>query len=95
MSSRGSAGADPGLLASAISRRDVLFRSHIAESILSRVSPFHHRIYCPAEFQFTTTYHCIRLFLWVAQALLPVVSGHSREWLCHFSAWNGWAEFNF
>ena len=40
---------------SAISRRDVLFRTHIAESILSCAMPIYHRVYSPGELQFITT----------------------------------------
>jgi hypothetical protein len=45
----------------------------------------------PGELQLitTSTYRHMRLFLWVAQALLPVFPGHSLEWLCHFAAWTG------
>jgi hypothetical protein len=45
----GPAGADARFLVSAISRGDVLFRTHIAESILSCALPFHHSVFRPAE----------------------------------------------
>ncbi len=49
--------------------------------------PFYRCIYSPGELPFITTrtYRRKRLFLRVAQALLPVRSGHSQEWLCHFA----------
>ncbi len=51
--------------------------------------PFYHRVYIPSELQLIAGgTHCrVRLFLLVAQALLLVLSGHSQEWLCCFSAW--------
>ena len=59
--------------------------------------PFYHRVYKPVEFPLITagTHQHTRHFLLVAQALLPVLSGHSQEWLCHLPAWIGWAGFDF
>ncbi len=56
--------------------------------------PFYHRVYRELQLTATSAYRHTRLFLWVAQALLPVHSGHSQEWLCHISVWIGWAQFN-
>ena len=33
-------------------------------------------------------------FLLVAQALLPVLPGHSQEWLCHLVGWRGHRQFS-
>ncbi len=59
------AGADTRLLVSAISRGDVPYQLHAAESILSCVMPFYHRIYSPGELEFitTSTYRRTPLFL--------------------------------
>jgi hypothetical protein len=58
--------------------------------------PFHQRVNDPVELPSITasTHQHTRHFLLVAQALLPVLSGHSQEWLCHFPASVGWAELN-
>ena len=59
--------------------------------------PFYHRVYKPVELPLITagTHRHTRHFLLVAQALLPVLSGHSQEWPCHPPAWIGWAGFDF
>jgi hypothetical protein len=57
--------------------------------------PFYYRVCRPGELSFITTSTYRRTRLLVAQALLPVPSGHSQEWLCHFAAWMRWDKFDF